>query len=301
MLIAPDRTLPDRPAPVEGHTVAEQIAVGKRFAFGANWTRFLRLLTAERIAEAERSLREMLERETLSGKTFLDIGSGSGLFSLAARRLGAQVLSFDYDQESVGCANELRRRFFAADPLWRVEQGSVLDAAFVAGLGSFDIVYSWGVLHHTGRMWLALEHAARTVALGGKLFIAIYNHQVYWTRWHTRVKRLYANSPRTMQPALALAYGALQATKGLVKDIAAFRDPRARYRNKRRSRGMSMWYDWVDWLGGYPFETAQPDRVFDFSHARGFELERLVTVAGGHGCNEFVFRRVMVTVGRGEA
>lgn len=289
--------MPDNPAPIGTPTAAEQIAGGERFAFGANWARFLRLLTPVRVAEAERSLREMLETETLGGKTFLDIGSGSGLFSLAARRLGARVLSFDYDPESVACANELRRRFFAQDPLWRVEQGSVLDAAYVAGLGSFDIVYSWGVLHHTGRMWLALENAARPVAVGGRLFIAIYNSQVYWPRWHTMVKRMYARCPRALQPMLALAYGAVQATKGLVKDIGTLRDPRVRYRNKSRSRGMSMWYDWVDWLGGYPFETAKPDQVFDFYRARGFVLERLVTVAGGHGCNEFIFRRVVPAKG----
>ena len=282
---------------METRTVAEQIAAGERFAFGANWARFLRLLTPARVAEAERSLREMLETETLSGKTFLDIGSGSGLFSLAARRLGAQVHSFDYDPESVACAHELRRRFFAEDPLWRVEQGSVLDAAYLASLGRFDIVYSWGVLHHTGRMWLALENAARPVAVGGRLFIAIYNYQVYWTRWHTMVKRFYSHCPRALQPVLALIYGATQAVKGLVKDVATSRDPRARYRNKSRSRGMSMWYDWVDWLGGYPFETAKPDQVFDFFRARGFALERLVTVAGGPGCNEFIFRRVTAVDG----
>src|SRR5436309_11907222 len=121
----------------------------ERFGFGKNWSRFLGVLNHERIEEAERSLREMLEVDDLHGKKFLDIGSGSGLFSLAARRLGARVHSLDYDPKSVECTRELRRRFFANDTDWNVEEGSALDRDHIASLGKFSIVYSWGVLHHT--------------------------------------------------------------------------------------------------------------------------------------------------------
>src|SRR5579862_3362056 len=123
-----------------------------RFAFGANWAEFLRLLSEERIARAEASLRDMLDVEHQRGKSFLDIGSGSGLFSLAARRLGARVRSFDYDAQSVACTAELRRRYFPDDPSWTVERGSALDEAYLRALGKHDVVYSWGVLHHTGDM-----------------------------------------------------------------------------------------------------------------------------------------------------
>ena len=124
-----------------------------RFAFGRNWAKFLSVVNDERILEAEKSLRAMLEQPSLSGVRFLDMGSGSGLFSLAARRLGAHVRSFDYDPESVACTAELKRRYFPDDSGWTVERGSALDAAYVRSLGVFDVVYSWGVLHHTGRMW----------------------------------------------------------------------------------------------------------------------------------------------------
>ncbi|HEX3100185.1 MAG TPA: class I SAM-dependent methyltransferase, partial [Pyrinomonadaceae bacterium] len=123
-----------------------EVASGERFEFGKNWSAFLSVLDDERIATAEASLKEMLECDTLAGKTFLDIGSGSGLFSLAARRLGAKVHSFDFDSNSYACTKELRRRYFANDDDWTVEQGSALDREYVESLGKFDIVYSWGVL-----------------------------------------------------------------------------------------------------------------------------------------------------------
>src|SRR3712207_6062570 len=159
------------------NTFEQEVQQGDRFKFGENWQRFLLVLNDERIAEAEKSLKQMLEVEDLQGKSFLDIGSGSGLFSLAARRLGAKVRSFDYDPQSVACTQELKRRYFADDLNWTIEQGSVLDVDYVKSLGQFDIVYSWGVLHHTGAMWQALENASLPVADGGYLFIAIYNDQ----------------------------------------------------------------------------------------------------------------------------
>src|SRR5215218_10420474 len=131
---------------------AIEVSRGERFKFGENWSRFLSLLNEERITEAEGSLKKMLDTESLEGKTFLDVGSGSGLFSLAARRLGAKVRSFDFDPQSVACTRELRRRYFAEDKDWVVEQGSALDQSYLGTLGTYDVVYSWGVLHHTGEM-----------------------------------------------------------------------------------------------------------------------------------------------------
>jgi 2-polyprenyl-6-hydroxyphenyl methylase/3-demethylubiquinone-9 3-methyltransferase len=131
----------------------------ERFSFGSNWLSFLNSLNDDRIAAAEKSLLEMLGEETLAGKAFLDAGSGSGLFSLAARRLGAKVRSFDYDHKSVQCTEEMKRRYFDGDPDWEISGGNVLDLAWLSSLGEWDIVYSWGVLHHTGDMMRALGKA----------------------------------------------------------------------------------------------------------------------------------------------
>jgi 2-polyprenyl-6-hydroxyphenyl methylase/3-demethylubiquinone-9 3-methyltransferase len=258
-----------------------------RFAFGENWSRFLRVLDDGRIAEAERSLSAALGG--LRGRTFLDAGSGSGLFSLAARRLGARVRSFDYDPESVACTAELKRRCFPEDPEWTVEQGSVLDAAWLSSLGTFDVVYSWGVLHHTGDLWAALGNACAAVAPQGLLYVSIYNDQGWPSRAWTHVKKLYNGAP-PLRPLLLAASLLQQWGPISVADLVRLR-PFDVWRRYGKNRGMSPWHDLVDWVGGYPFQVAKPEEVFDFCAARGFSLQKLRTVAGSLGCNEFVFAR----------
>ncbi len=256
------------------------------FAFGENWTRFLASLSDPQIEQSTRSLSALIGRD-LRDQTFLDIGSGSGLSSLAARRLGARVYSFDYDPQSVACTQELRRRFFPDDPGWTVAQGSVLDQAFLATLGQFDVVYSWGVLHHTGQMWTAIENAGRLVRPAGLFAIGIYNFRggrrgsATWTA----LKRWYCKAPRWQQALWENAY----LTWDFVSMAAVGRNPVKMIRQYHSGRGMSWRHDAIDWLGGYPYEAATPGQVLEFVRRKfDFVLTRQ-NIDLHLGVSEFVF------------
>jgi 2-polyprenyl-6-hydroxyphenyl methylase/3-demethylubiquinone-9 3-methyltransferase len=269
-----------------------EISRGDRFSFGKNWLAFLAAVDERRISNAEQSLARMLRTTRLDGKTFLDIGCGSGLSSLAACRLGAHVRSFDYDPDSVACTEELRRRYAPGAGSWLIERGSVLDRAYMESLGTFDVVYSWGVLHHTGRMWEGVEAACNAVARRGQLFIALYNDLGTRSRRWRAVKRLHNKLPVRLRPVLTVAAIAPQELKTLIRlCLGGHPLDYVRTWTEYNERGMQRWRDIVDWVGGYPYEFTTPDAVFEFCTTRGFILQNLKCGGVGLGCNEFVFER----------
>ncbi len=267
----------------------------EEFSFGRNWSNFLRhSLQADQIEIAKAQTARFLGLTGLEGLTFIDIGCGSGIFSHAAHALGAaEVISFDVDPLSVRCCEHMREQAGCPEN-WRVFHGSVLDRDIISRLPPADIVYSWGVLHHTGAMWNAIRNAAGLVKPGGRFFISIYNRLEYDTMrqyrgshgW-LRLKRIYNRNPAIVKRAMECWFAA--------KDLAAFlvtlRNPFREIRRYRGKRGMSWWYDLVDWVGGYPYEFASSGEMFSFCHGElGLQLERLHSTSS-LGCNEFLFLR----------
>ena len=258
----------------------------KRFEFGKNWLEFLKNISEEIISNSQNSMLKMLNT-SLEGKTFLDVGSGSGLSSLSAKRSGASVTSYDFDIDSVACTNELKRRYYKNDTKWIISQGSILEKEFCKKLGEFDVVYSWGVLHHTGDMKKAMANIDLCVKKNGILFLAIYNDQRLQSKIWTKIKKTYVDY-KLLRPILIflgyLVFWGPFFMTGLLK-----LNPLKKWTEYKMKRGMSPHHDIVDWMGGYPFEVAKPEEIISFYLKKGYRLIELKTCGGRLGCNEFVF------------
>ena len=252
------------------------------FSFGQNWEKYL----TERHPDAVRSMMSYFQTWLpggLANRRLVDVGSGSGLSSFVAHQMGARVTSIDVDPSSVAATTRLWEA--AGSPsTWWVSEGSILDSGFVDSLGTFDVVLSWGVLHHTGELWQAMSEIVRLVEPKGLLWIALYT-RTRRSGQSLRLKELYNRAPDRLKPLLRTAYAAPKLAKMTMR-----RDftPITRYHEER---GMDWWRDIEDWLGGLPYEVASPSEVHSLLWPLGFTLERLKSAEGEGDNDVYLYRR----------
>jgi SAM-dependent methyltransferase len=270
------------------HRPFELIDQKSHFAFGKNWESYAQGLTDAAIEQATVNLRR-LAGGGLEGKRFLDIGCGSGVHSLAALRLGAsEVLAVDLDPDSVATTRKLLS-VHAHGQRWSVVERSVFELLTDCS-GTYDVVYSWGVLHHTGDMLRALRVAATLVAPGGEFMFALYHRTHLCWFWKTE-KRWYAGASRAAQARARAVYLAVFR----LLHRRTFTDYVATYATKR---GMDFYHDVHDWLGGWPYESILPAETDDFMRQLGMRRVKGFLISEGKtsglmgsGCDEYVYRR----------
>jgi len=265
----------------------------QHFGFGKNWERYIKQhFSDERVEISRKHLLDFLKVQNLEGKYFLDIGCGSGLHSFAAVKAGAdRVVSFDYDQNAVNTAARLKA-YAGNPPHWSVLQGSILDEALLEKLEPADIVYSWGVLHHTGDMWRAIRNAARLMKKTGRMYIALYTDDPYFDQ----PKTFWVDIKRRYNHANWLGRKRMEAwyfwTFYLQKKVNGLPGLIRQAREYKKSRGMDMYTDAVDWLGGWPFEFASVEEVRLFGTEKlGLKL---VNIATGQANAEYLFQDKVV-------
>jgi 2-polyprenyl-3-methyl-5-hydroxy-6-metoxy-1,4-benzoquinol methylase len=261
---------------------------GPRFGFGSNFLDYhAKQLDEERVATSGRTILEFLGLESFRGLRMIDIGCGPGLTSLACYRAGvAELLSFDYDPNSV-VATRRMHTLSGTPSNWRVEQGSAIDTAYMDKLGQFDIVYCWGVLHHTGDQWTGFRNAASRIAPGGLFYVALYNtdyHKFPSPEFWLRVKRLYNGGGVLTKHAIEVGYVAADMLWKLVRG----KHPTAHMRDYKKRRGMSYFVGVRDWVGGWPMEYASVQEVKDFAAGLGLEVLKIDTA---WSCAQYLLRR----------
>lgn len=273
---------------------SDLLSVDTHFAFGKNWRDYADTITEEEIAQAVIGLQRLSGRQRLDGLSFLDIGCGSGLHALAAVRMGAaRVVGVDIDQESVAASRHTLARF-APEAGTRFDVVSVFDMT-PSTHGGFDLVYSWGVLHHTGDMYRALELAGALVRPGGVLMVALYKKTPFCGMWRL-IKRWYSRaSPQAQRRA--------RSVRVFMQRFFMERVGGGNLDNYIREysgkRGMNYYHDLHDWMGGYPYESISPSEVRAFFCKRGFRIERDFVAKParylpgllGSGCDEYVLSR----------
>ncbi len=254
-----------------------------KFSFGKNWQAYSKnALTKKSLMDFKHDFDELFNGIDFKNKKFIDIGFGQGLAILIAAEKGADVVGIDIDANNIKALN-ITLQEMGRVKVPKTDIVSILDDDYVNRYKSnYDIVHSWGVLHHTGNMTKGFDNACDLVATNGYFICSIYNRHWSSPIWKI-IKYLYNISPLICQQ---LINGFFYPIIFIAKWIVTGKNP------KQKERGMNFFYDVIDWIGGYPYEYATENEIIELVSKKGFVCIKSCPAAVPTGCNEFVFERV---------
>jgi 2-polyprenyl-6-hydroxyphenyl methylase/3-demethylubiquinone-9 3-methyltransferase len=263
----------------------------RHYSFGKNWLEYSQSINSIHVDHVTSDLSRLLNLKDLTQKSVLDIGCGSGVHDVGFYQLGCRNLTaIDYDQDCITATNQTLEKFCPGSG-YKILQGDILSSK-TQSLGKFDIVYSWGVLHHTGNLLEAICKASTLVAREGHLAIALYRKTLMCGFWKAE-KRLYSRLPRIFQRFLELIYISFFSIALLFTQKTSITNYIESYSSKR---GMNFFADVKDWLGGYPYESISPHELRKLMSSLGFR--QVYSLEGnsrigifGSGCDEFLFQK----------
>lgn len=262
-----------------------------RFGFGENWMNYVETISEAMILASRNNLKALVNIN-FSNISFLDVGCGSGIHSLAAVLEGAKVFSFDYDRDSVLASEKVREYKKISKELWHIEKGDILDLDYTSTLQKYDVVYTWGALHHTGKMWDAIHNTSTLVTEEGYLCIAIYNDQGWKSKFWWAVKYIYNKLPAGLNKVYAYILGTAFILLNILKYTILLKPMKAigPLLKHNVGRGMNILHDMVDWYGGYPYEYASVEALNTFLKIRGFIPTNIIET-DTLGCNQILYKR----------
>jgi ubiquinone/menaquinone biosynthesis C-methylase UbiE len=126
--------------------------------------------------------------ERWSGQRVLEVGCGIGTDSINFARAGAELTAVDLSGESLRIAQERAEVMGVADRIRFVQADAEKLTSAVAGEEPYDLVYSFGVVHHTPHPERALAEIRRLVAPGGTLKLMVYHRRSWKVFWIVTVQ-----------------------------------------------------------------------------------------------------------------